>query len=193
MNKGFLVLAFSIGAAVGSVVTWGVLRKRFERIAQEEIDSVKEMYAAKYDSKDESEDESTEEKTEEPVDPTISSNYRDLANKYNTESESDRVTKDEDEDGDDIHVIPPEEFDTLFDYDAVQCTYWADGILSNDYDDKPMNDISSTVGHESLKHFGEYEDDVVHVRNDELRTDYEITLEHRRYVDVIVPYGRAES
>lgn len=37
-------IVFTIGAAIGSLVTWKVVESKYNRIAQEEIDSVKEEY-----------------------------------------------------------------------------------------------------------------------------------------------------
>ena len=47
MNKNALIniATFAIGAAVGSVATWKLLKTKYENIAQEEIDSVKEAFA----------------------------------------------------------------------------------------------------------------------------------------------------
>ena len=46
MNCKFInVLMFAAGAAIGSAVTWKVVKTKYERIAQEEIESVKEAYA----------------------------------------------------------------------------------------------------------------------------------------------------
>ena len=44
MNKDLLskVLLFVSGACVGSVVTWKLIEKKYQQIAQEEINSVKE-------------------------------------------------------------------------------------------------------------------------------------------------------
>lgn len=39
-NKSLFSLAFIIGAATGSVVTWYLLKDKYEALAQEEIDSV---------------------------------------------------------------------------------------------------------------------------------------------------------
>ena len=44
-------------------------------------------------------------------------------------------------------------------------------------------DIAETIGRECLKHFGEYEPDSVFVRNNDMRTDYEILQDERRYED----------
>ena len=45
MNKTLInAILFTVGAAVGSLVTWRVVKTKYERISQEEIDSVKEEY-----------------------------------------------------------------------------------------------------------------------------------------------------
>ena len=43
-NKSLFSLAFIIGAATGSVVTWYLLKDKYEALAQKEIDSVKEVF-----------------------------------------------------------------------------------------------------------------------------------------------------
>lgn len=47
MNRSALckILMFAVGAAVGSAVTWKFVKTKYEQIAQEEIDSVKDEYA----------------------------------------------------------------------------------------------------------------------------------------------------
>jgi predicted DNA-binding protein (UPF0251 family) len=84
------------------------------------------------------------------------------------------------------YVIPPEDFGTNAGYEEISLTYYADGVVADD-DDNAMSDedIEETIGHESLKHFGEYEDDSVFVRNDDMRTDYEILQDERRYKDAM--------
>lgn len=69
-------------------------------------------------------------------------------------------------------------------YEVVYLTYYADGTLADD-----MNDIlrepEDTIGPDALKHFGEYIDDVVYVRNTHLKADYEITRDPRTYAEAI--------
>ena len=47
MNRNTLckIFLFATGAAIGSVATWKLVKTKYEQIAQEEIDSVKEEYA----------------------------------------------------------------------------------------------------------------------------------------------------
>ena len=45
MNKSLSnAILFTIGVAIGSLVTWKVVKTKYERVAQEEIDSVKAEY-----------------------------------------------------------------------------------------------------------------------------------------------------
>ena len=59
------------------------------------------------------------------------------------------------------------------DSDNVSLLYHVDGYLTNEQN-VLVDDIENTVGFECLNTFGEYEDDAVYVRNDKLKTDYEI-------------------
>ena len=49
MSKSILskVFIFAVGAAIGSAVTWKLVKTKYEKIANEEIESVKEIYGAK--------------------------------------------------------------------------------------------------------------------------------------------------
>lgn len=81
-------------------------------------------------------------------------------------------------------VIPPEQFGEFEDYGKITLTYYSDHILV-DENDEMIEDVEGCVGFDSLNHFGEYEDDSVHVQNDRLKTYYEILMDNRRYTDVL--------
>lgn len=180
------ILLFAAGAAVGSAVTWKFLKTKYERIAQEEIDSVKEVFSRIHgDAEDDTEAIETE-----PTEPTAS-NIRDYAAKlseqgYTNYSDIEVSTKGGDpimSDGEGPYVIPPEEFGMMDDYETISLTYYADGVLADDMNYR-VEDVDNVVGIESLRRFGEFEDDSVFVRNDELKADYEILLDSRKYEDV---------
>ena len=50
--------------------------------------------------------------------------------------------------------------------------------------DELVEDIEGTVGVENLKQIGKYEEDALHVRNDELKTDFEILRVLDKYYDL---------
>lgn len=177
------IVIFAAGAAIGSAVTWKILKERYEQIAQEEINSVKEAYFGK--PQDEEEVEETEEVVEEKNALTDireyaaqiqKQGYVDYANTGKTNQEVDNVNA--------PYVIPPEEFGENDDYETISLLYFADKVLTDD-DYELVQNVDDVVGRESLNHFGEYEDDSVFVRNDEMKADYEILLDPRNYRDVI--------
>ena len=54
-----------------------------------------------------------------------------------------------------------------------------------DEDDHIIDDVEDIVGEGFSKHFGEYEEDSVFVRNDGKKHDYEILKDFRLYSDVV--------
>ena len=64
---------------------------------------------------------------------------------------------------------------------AISLTYYSgNGVLVDDNEEQ-VDNVEELVGEGSLKHFGEYEDDSVYVRNDERKCDYEILLDESNY------------
>lgn len=175
---------FAAGLVVGSVVTWKFTKTKYERIAQEEIDSVKAVYSRKA--------EKLEKESEQPKKPEgalyLSEVYEDLLSKYNGTFKTENVMEGEAEETYIVHppyVIPPEEFDEKG-YETVSLTYFADKVLV-DEDWDVVTDLDGTIGRDSLNHFGEYEDDSVFVRNEELEIDYEILFDPRNWSDIKPP------
>lgn len=184
-KKTVFILAFIMGAAVGVAGTFGYAKKKYEEIAQEEIDSVKEVFSRKEnDTRVVAEKETTNFDTNKPDLTEYAAILK--KEKYINYSEA----NEKDEEGKEImnkpYVIPPESFDDLEDYDAISLIYYADGILA-DENDEIIEDVENVVGFESLSHFGEFEDDSVYVRNDARKCDYEILTDQRNYSEVAKP------
>lgn len=177
-NKIVNAFAFLAGAAIGGVVTWKLLKTKYEQLAQEEIDSVKEVFSKREKADPE------ESKNEEPTKNLECESYDSIVkeNKYNHSSIESKNTE-RDEVIPYIHVIPPESAGEN-DYDISSLTYYTDGILTDEREEIVEN-VNEVVGLESLNHFGEYEDDSVWVRNDKLKMDFEILCDLRNYSDVI--------
>jgi hypothetical protein len=167
MNKIFI---FVLGAAVGSFATWKFVENKYKRIAQEEIDSVKETF-----SRIKKEQPSAEEVAEYE---TIVDNY--ISNDMEKEGEHTKEINEEDYEVA-PYVIAPEQYGEKEDYDTVTYTYYAgDGVLA-DYVDNPIDDYEDFLGKDPFTHFGEFEDDSVYIRNEARETDYEILLDIRSY------------
>lgn len=178
-NKVINVLAFSIGAAIGSVVTWKVVKTKYQKMAQEEIDSVREVYSKKatvLNNEVAKAHACLEANTKADKNPSYSDFVKDAG--YQRHSEKEDLV-----DNNHIYVIPPDSFGDLA-YEEVSLTYYADGTLAYD-DDSVVRDVDKVVGSGSLNTFGEYEDDSVFVRDDEKKIDYEILRDTRSYYDVV--------
>lgn len=184
MNKLISVGFFIAGAAVGSIATWQFLKTKYEEIAQEEIDSVKQTYAkreekrqfVKYKKSSETTGDMTYEKDEVIRKEAVKEVNR-IIEDNNYTSEINEVTRDQ------HYIIRPDEFGEYDDYDTISLTYYADHILT-DEDDEIVEDIEDKIGFDALSHFGEYEEDSVFVRNDRIKCDYEILLDQRKYSEV---------
>lgn len=187
MSKTTNFTLFIFGAAVGSVATWTYAKKKYERIAQEEIDSVKEVFArrekvtVKAVDKEESQVEELADVDcddyEEKIEESGYATYPGGRSEFTPPDDEDKEYFVQ------AYVISPDEFGENDDYEKFSLTYYADQVLADDNDDI-IEDIEATVSYEALTHFGEYEDDSVFVRNDIRRCDYEILLDHRKYSDV---------
>lgn len=183
-----IALAFFAGMSIGASVTCLYLKNKYDKLAQEEIEAVRDFYKEKESSTTEI-SKHFEEKVKPVAAPDVDySEYNQILGKYTTtpiaEDTTPGVSQFKEDVGEHPYVISPDEFGEFEDYTCISLTYYADQILA-DNDDELVDDIDSTVGIESLSHFGEYEDDSVFVRNDALKCDYEILLDTRKFSDVI--------
>lgn len=170
-------VTFTLGAAVGSVAAWGFLKSRYEQLAKEEIEEVREYYRQKSIEEDCNEqEENLEETTEES--PIDIHEYASLTQMY-TEQEGGSEEMNETP-----YVITPEEFAADDEYQSESLTLYACGTLTDDFDN-PIEDVPAMVG-DALEHFGEYEgdDDSVFVRNDRYKCNYEILKDTRTFENV---------
>ena len=183
MNKLMGLFVFSAGVAVGYAVSWRYLKDKYEQLAQEEIDSVKEKFSHRkqvVQKEDESEDEVTEPDTKEYATKVSELGYTNYSNIEKQETKGSEPVKENRP-----YVITPEEFDEIDGYGIESLTYYADGVLTTDGDEVLEDaEIDYLIGTDSLTHFGEYEDDSVFVRNDTTKCDYEILRDVRNYTDV---------
>lgn len=181
MNKTINFMIFVLGVAVGSVVTWRYVEKKYEQIAQDEIDSVKEVFSRREAGF--TEDTEVRIKADNAKEKPSVIEYAARLREQGYTNYSDMVDE-KPETVDKPYVIAPEEFGDLDGYETISLTYYADQILADD-NDVIVDDVEDVVGFDSLNSFGEYEDDSVFVRNDRLKCDYEILLDQRKYSSVI--------
>ena len=203
MNRKIInLIMFAAGAAIGSAVTWKVVKDRYEKIVQEEIKSVKEVFSGRFSnsndetSSEESDDEMSEEEPIsdhrnirweelEDLDPSELEEeeyqadlieYENVANAYREGGADSMQTSESKE----PYVIDPIEFGELDGYSTFELTYYEDGILE-DGDYEIVENPEEILGHDALDSFGKYEDDSVYVRNERLHADFQILKDYRTY------------
>ena len=189
MNKGVLgyILAFSMGAAAGAVVTWKIQQNKCTKLVDEAYAEAKELYAnrkpvVKSEPLDEEDNvDVVEEPTDEPVD--IRAYAAKLAkNKYVNYSNS-PMPQGEPETSEHIYIIAPEEYGENEEYERIELTYYADGVLADDMDEV-IEDPDDILGVGALNRFGEYEEDSIHVRNELMKRDYEVLASTMNFSEI---------
>lgn len=183
MNKAVIgFLAFTVGAGAGVLASQQYFKKKYEQIAQEEINSIKEKYAKKETASEEPVEEypspeDFSEEDHEKYESILSENgYTNYSRITDVKDKTYKTTE--------PYVISPNEFGEDDDYRQISLTFYTDGVLADDNDD-PIDDVDDAVGKDSLMHFGEYEPDSVYVRNERLKVDYEILLSEYSHAEIV--------
>ena len=208
MNKTVIgIISFAAGAAIGSVATWMLVKSKYEQIAQEEIEEVREVYMNAIRKTEEVDDEHEESApvNEAPKVAELKS-YNDVVKESGyinygniTEAEVEEMVKEktkeiveecndilkktEDKVNNKPYVIHPDEFGD--EYNVVTLVCYNDKVVTT-YDTGEVltdEEVEKLVGLDSLSRFGEYEEDSVFVRNDSIKVDYEILRDEENYSD----------
>ena len=185
------VLLFTAGVAVGSLVTWRYFKSKYE-VVEDEIEEKTEETEGETETEDEDPEVSESKMSykkpplKEYVKMVEDSGY---VPKTHMEEVKEEIANGEWDDKDvyEPFIIRPEEYGELHAYETLSLHYYADGVLTDELDN-PIEDVESLVPADFADHFGEYEDDVVHVRNDNLECDYEILRDLRKFTDVVGEY-----
>lgn len=198
MNAKY-VLVFTAGFISGAAVAATYLKDRFSQIAQEEIDAIKEVYSDSNERKKESGDQ---DEAEEDVKGSYASSLTKYQTKvedagytnYHTSSEEPKtakkpVKKTVKKKDSKITYIDPNEFGDDLDYEQINLTYYADGVMADDADEVMDEiEINGTVGENFEDHFGEFEGDTVYVKNDARKVYYEVCRDSRDSSEVLSKY-----
>lgn len=180
------IVIFAVGAAVGSAVTYKYLKTKYEKLAAQEIEEMREYYLGKVEENDVAieEDRKSIKRDTDKIKQDIQA-YANIVKNMGY-GESDAIEKKVNE-VEKPYVISPDDFGEFSDYETITLTYYADGILADDMDEI-VYDADEIVGADFMNHYGEYEDDTVFVRNDVRMCDYEIQRDERDYKEVVGDY-----
>lgn len=202
---------FTGGALVGAAATYFAVKTKFEKIANSEIQEIREFYKDKSEkeieiieknavSRYQHEQDMEELRNKEDFEPTEEEldEYRKQVEKYNHPEYADALVrkrelqiKEQEEQKEmteefdkPYFIIKPDQMGETG-YEPVTLTYYADGILCDELDNVIEEDeIEERIGMEALVNIGLYEPDIIHVRNEYLEIDYEIQEDVRSYGDI---------
>ena len=195
------LLCFVTGAAIGSVVTWKLIEKKYKDLADEEIESVIETFKNRKPRITKDNVKETVEKvinkckeSKETIEDIVTSEGYFIENEEEIdEDDESNYTVDVDPGVEVIvpYVITPEQFGEYNEYGTKTLTYYADNVLTDEIDNPITSDEMETmIGPDALDHFGEYEDDSVYIRDEMNEMDYEI-LKSEKMFSEIPKRGRA--
>lgn len=191
----FLGIIAAFGAGFGS----GILatKKKYEKRSDDEIQSVKDAFqkhlgelssknippTRRGQSKKKKEQEKKQDKTVRtnplPNDPVMD-DYIDYAAPYHQTSKTTKQPETKDHQNKlEPYIISPDEY-MASEYGVKTLIYYADKVLADD-DDNVIPNPTTLLGSNALKSFGQYEDDCVYVRDDNLKTDYEVLLSQKTF------------
>lgn len=175
-------LLFTAGVAVGVVVSWKICEKKCNEIIDKEVESVKKAF--KQETKTEEVAEEATSNVEEPDEDD--DEYGRIIDRLGYSGSTKKKQPH-------AYVIEPEQFGENEDYERASLTMYSDGVVAWDVDDKLILSPETVLGEGSLDKFGEYEDGVLHVRNDEMKMDFEISEDMRTYTEVYGPGDAGED
>lgn len=174
--KGIFI--FVLGVVSGTFVGAQIAKKKYEEIANEEIEEIRAYYKEREKEVKQVEEPKQEESyipTEERVKDEEIKEERKQYN--NIIKRGNYMAIDEEEQTnqcDEAYPIDPSEFGNDGKNATMTCTYFADGVLVDDADEV-IEDPDLVVGRHHIDIFNEFPDATcVYVRNDLDGTDYEI-------------------
>lgn len=171
------VIIFCGGVFIGGFLTWDFFKTKYEKIADEEIASVKETFEHREPRPDKNYKVEEALKGNDAYINIIDSNsYR---NYSNTAIKTDKKGGTADMELKQPYVITPEQYEDNVDYTKVSLTWYNDEVLEDDWGN--VLDPDDVIGSDALKTFGQYEKDSVFVRDDDEQIDYEVLLDTRSY------------
>jgi hypothetical protein len=184
------ILFFITGATIGSIVTWKLIENKYKKIADEEIESVKETFKKRLESESlktvnekENDDESLQELSNGEI---VNYNKIIKSNDYNI-SEDDNYTVNLENEEEERHIpysIKPEEFGMIEHYGTKTLILYRDNVLTDEIDNI-INNRDEIIGPDALNHIGEYEEDAVYIRDIDNEMDYEILRNENFFSEIM--------
>lgn len=188
MNRNLLTngIMLTIGAGLGFLTAYKLLKTKYDKLINKEIESVKRSFSISHEPKGDSdcgnsieetsknlvEEEKTLKEKEELCDILDHSGY---CNSSDVRFNERGIKMNE------PYIISPDEFGD-HDYATITLWYYTDDVVTND-SGQVISNVENLIGTEFSDHFGDFEEDpdTVYVRNDDHEIDYQVLMEYRAY------------
>ena len=192
MNNYILAaISFGVGAAVSGITSWLIVKKKYEKRHQAEMDAVwEDLMNGKRDEDSASEEPATKLSHSESAVETVleKPNLFDYASKVKDlgyDTASDELSKTNDR----IYEISENDLDEDL-YDQIPITLYADGIFADDQD-YPMKRIEDYFP-EDIYRLMEGKDSIW-IRNEIKKTDYEICRSQLTFGEMLDRHPETEQ
>lgn len=176
------VLIFAAGAAIGSLITYKVVKDKMEEIIEQEVDEMREHYKNKQEELKEEKEEIQEEevvdendKYEEMVSTKGYVNYSNTRSIRNSEIELADGPDEEEIIPEDLpFIIPAEEYGEHPTYAQFTLYWYEDDVVLDDLNE-PLDDYDEMIGDENLDVFRDSaHTSAVYIQNDRIQAYFEI-------------------
>ena len=173
--KGAGLIGFFVGAVVGSAVTYLYFKSKNKVVEYEPEETMNEIPTEKTDiPKDGFKETKKYSEFTSPYRSTYSEKYNQTVELQKDQMEASKANKPQ--------VIEPRLFGDNPEYSKFTLRYYKDGVLL-DESNNPVEDVEETVGEDFADHFGEYEEDSVYIRNDAIKSYFEILYVDYDFMD----------
>lgn len=179
-----MIFGFIAGVAVGVFGAYKYLDNQYKKRIEEEIESVKDIFSKRVEHEKEK-NEQLEEELEEAVD-LIKTSMCTNKTDYTHFSKKDDPILSKPDANPEPYEITEEEFGDHMYYTKSNLLYFTDGILAEEMNFDKIGSLQDPTWSSLLSMFESNEDaDVMWVRDERLKVDYEICRDYRTYEEVL--------
>lgn len=187
MSKiGWLVAGLVVGAGGGSYLTYRMLKDNYEQQTEEEVAQIRAELLEQ--SKQYREEKAKKEAEKKPETSPEYNGALDAMKKYGAQDDAKQVLKAEKEpDYPDPYMIPVQTYVLPGNpHTRMGITITSDGkYCDDDHRIISKEDVIKYVGPNIDEYLDESDDDVVYIRNERMKSDYEVLRDPRSYEAII--------
>lgn len=198
--KGLVI--FVVGFGLGAVAAKMVLKREYEELVQEEVESLRETAARRKGLRKESSPSKVSNKNGEAlidgfengikVSPKAKDHYKRMTEQYAGETDLEHirdrhnVTHHDGRADCTPYAISLEEFSEEMDHFEKSTIYYydEDDTLADEQEEM-IQDVLAIIGPAVLDHLQQAKSDVVYVRNEKMQIDYEIIVLDKSYAETV--------